>query len=308
MITRTRESITMQMNPGRRGRTMSRTLAPVETSLKVPTQARVRVLAAMELASDEGAEHVERDGWMNAVPLDNSARFGLVLSADGRRRRWLADAAAGSYVRALSQWLTDHDVAADERVAMLRMGQAHGRDRIGSWIEEHDGEVSFGWRVAAELPLRDALALAPKSDALARLASWAGGAGVVRAREVMRAAAGDTSMLIETTLTEVQRAFAAMQIAWPRDAVADTFALFPVSAYALAVTFDGAGVAKVGIVAMAPSRPLVLAALDLVAATEAANDVLLASYEAVLGVERPAAIELCVGLDGLDVRVHLAVV
>lgn len=286
---------------------MSRTLAPVETNLKAPTEARVRVLAAMELAPDDGAARIEREGWMNAVPLDNGARFGLELSADGRRRRWLAEASAATYVRSLSQWLTDQDVPSDERVAMLRMGQAHGRDRIGAWIEEHDGELTFGWRVAADLPLRDALALSPKSDALAGLASWAGGAGVVRAREVMRAATGDTSMLIETTLAEIQRAFAAMRIAWPRDAVADTFELFPAAAYALAVTFDRAGVAKVGIVAIAPSRPLVLAALDQVAASEAANDVRLASYEAVLGVECPTAIELCVGLDGLDVRVHLAV-
>lgn len=274
------------------------------TKLLNPTQTRMRVSAAMELAADSADAEHERAGFMTAVPLTGDVRFALALGADGERRRWSASATADAFVKGLSAWFRDSGIEADERVVMLRFGQEQALTRIGAWLEEHDGHVTAGWSVR-DVAFTAATALLPAAAARL-LGVWARDAGDV-VRELTRrvGGSGETELVLDASIASARRAFDTFELGWPIDELQQTFGLFPPDDVALRVVCGPSGVVRLGILALAPRRELVLAASDLVTSDDA-SDARLAAYEATLAAEHPDALEVSVGDGGLRVAVHLS--
>jgi hypothetical protein len=291
---------------------------------RVSLQPRLRILAAFELADRPFGDAALLERWLASAPLslevepNQEVVFGSAVSADGVRRRYTLDAGASAYLKPALALFDALGVDPDAVRAVRQLVEDAGVARLGTWVDEGEDRATFGWSLPSGLLLDTALALAPDSDARKVVSTWARkeGAAFVRRFEHAvgpRAMDGELAQVViplgafETALGAAQRAFETVGAPWPEEVVDATLAVFSPTSLELTLTLTPDGVERIGLIAPAPSRELVLAACDLLSDDAEAGDERLAHYEAVLGAAAPEAVELAIGRDGFEVLVHLSV-
>ncbi len=288
-------------------------------------QPRLRILAAFELAERPFGDAALLERWLASAPLslevepNQEVVFGCAVSADGQRRRYTLDAGAVAYLGPALGLFDALGVDPHALKAVRQLVEDVGVVRLGTWVDEGEDRATFGWSLPSGLLLDTALALAPDSDARKVVSTWArkeGAAFVRRFEHTVGPRATDAELAVvviplgafETALGAAQRAFEAVGAPWPDEAIAATLAVFSPASLELTLSLTPDGVERIGVIAPAPSRELVLAACDLLSEQAEASDERLAHYEAVVGVSAPDAVELAIGRDGFEVLVHLSVV
>jgi hypothetical protein len=279
---------------------------------------RVRMQSArLGIPASKPPRDQQLDYWLDSLPLiptmseDSGIDYEVSLTGDRTRLTWRASGKPKDFIPVMSDYWQEVGASSVEMERLKEIGSNLLPPILGSWIEVTELGLDTGWYFPLEIPLDEALEIAPSSNKNDLVSDWAEEFNLDicdRLSSTLAEGYPYTELQVPLLRNNIEQQieialelFTLLKIPHLPDLALGALLNLPSDELSITLRLTPTGVSKLGILANVPNNMLVI---DLCRIANIQDIESIAAFQGLLDVEQPTQIECQQRAEGFTIEMH----